>query len=155
MYIKIYSFIIYFYILGNKNVEASLNVVCVFLNAIICHPSHPSYEDALRIALLQLSCLLVDKAHVYFHEEATQGAMCLLCFLYFMYFFTLFYDFMFFFVYFILCLLSQGGYSRLQFFLCCLYFFFSCLLVDKTHVYFHEEATQGGDFSYIFFNSIS
>lgn len=55
------------------------NIVCVFINRIMVIATEDKtnkYKDSLRILLLQLSCLLVDKASDYFHVEPTnrQGA---------------------------------------------------------------------------------
>ena len=54
-------------IIGCRDPENS-DVVSVFIDRII-NIENANYSDALRILLLQFSCLLVEKASLYFHDE--------------------------------------------------------------------------------------
>ncbi|KAB7505950.1 Transformation/transcription domain-associated protein [Armadillidium nasatum] len=48
------------------------NVVSVFINKIIVPEEPFKYNDAVRILLLQLSCLLVEKASAHIHDAANK-----------------------------------------------------------------------------------
>uniref|UniRef100_A0A6A7FXF6 Transformation/transcription domain-associated protein-like n=6 Tax=Hirondellea gigas TaxID=1518452 RepID=A0A6A7FXF6_9CRUS len=54
------------------DIESPNNIVSVFINRVMNPDDKIQYTDSLRILLLQLSCLLVDKASTYFHDETTR-----------------------------------------------------------------------------------
>ncbi|KAA0197800.1 hypothetical protein HAZT_HAZT001767 [Hyalella azteca] len=52
-------------------IDSPDNIVSVFINQIMNPDNNGHFIDALRILLLQLSCLLVEKASNYFHDDSS------------------------------------------------------------------------------------
>ena len=57
--------------MNTADIHSPDNIVSVFIDRIVDLGSSAHCTDALRILLLQLSCLLVDKASAYFHDESS------------------------------------------------------------------------------------